>query len=93
MDRTEQIIQFIEDQFLVEFGSEVTAQSDLFKEGIIDSFGYIQLMAFLKEQFGIVFAEEDILLNVFVTLEAIDGFVATKLAERLVAEGAAPCAE
>lgn len=91
MDRTERILRFIEERFLVDFDSEVTPQSDLFKEGVIDSFGYIQLMAFLEAEFAIHFEDEDILLNVFVSLEAIDAFVAQKIAERSGLEDA-PCA-
>ncbi|WP_243794767.1 acyl carrier protein [Saccharopolyspora gloriosae] len=79
MERTQQIKQFIEEQFLVEFGTDVTAQDDLFKTGVIDSFGYIQLMKFLEEEFALQIDDEDILTNVLVSLEAIDGFVASKL--------------
>jgi D-alanine--poly(phosphoribitol) ligase subunit 2 len=63
----------------VEFGAEVTPQDDLFKVGVIDSFGYIQLMKFLEDEFGLKIGDEDILANVLVSLEAIDGFVANKL--------------
>lgn len=79
MDRTQKIQQFIEEQFLVEFGTDVTPQDDLFKTGVIDSFGYIQLMKFLEGEFALQIDDEDILTNVLVSLEAIDGFVAGKL--------------
>jgi acyl carrier protein len=80
MGRTEKIQQFIEERFLVEFGTEVTPQDDLFKTGVIDSFGYILLMKFLEDEFALKIEDEEILANVFVSLEAIDGFVANKLA-------------
>ncbi|MCX5202698.1 acyl carrier protein [Streptomyces sp. NBC_00237] len=88
MNRTELITRFVEDRFLVEFGTEVTPQSNLFDEGVIDSFGYVQLVTFLKEEFAIDLSEEDVLMNVLVTLDAIDAFVARKLA----GQGGAPCA-
>ncbi|WP_405776066.1 acyl carrier protein [Streptomyces sp. NBC_00859] len=88
MNRTERITRFVEDRFLVEFGADVTAQSDLFQEGVIDSFGYVQLVAFLKEEFSIDISDEEVLMNVLVTLDAMDAFVAQKLGGT---EGA-PCA-
>lgn len=89
MDRTEKIRQFVEDRFLVEFGGDVTDGSDLFKAGVMDSFGYIQLMGFLEDEFGIGISDEDMLTSVLVSLDAIDGFVAGKLSER---QGDAACA-
>ncbi|WP_035796836.1 phosphopantetheine-binding protein [Kitasatospora mediocidica] len=93
MDRTEQIRQFVEDRFLVDFDEDgLTADTDLFKAGVIDSFGYIQLMKFLEQEFSLRITHDDILVNVFVSLSAIDAFVAQKSAE-LQAEGqGAACA-
>lgn len=92
MDRTDRIRQFIEDRFLVEFGGEVTDGSDLFKAGVMDSFGYIQLMAFLEDEFSIDVTDEEILTDVFVSLDAIDAFVARKLAGGAAGRGDASCA-
>jgi len=78
MTRTEKIVRFIEEQFLIEFGAEVTPQSDLFKDGIIDSYGYIQLMAFLEEEFSLDIEAEEFLMDVPATLDALDSFVARK---------------
>lgn len=78
MTRTDRITRYIEEQFLIEFGTDVTPQSDLFKDGIIDSFGYIQLMSFLEEEFSLDIQSEEFLLDVPATLEAIDKFVAEK---------------
>ncbi|MFD7502331.1 acyl carrier protein [Streptomyces sp. NPDC001700] len=81
MSRTEKIQQFIEERFLVEFGGDITADTDLFKEGVIDSFGYIQMMNFLEDEFAFHMDEADILTDVFVSLSSIDDFVSRKLAE------------
>ncbi len=81
MDRTTKITQFIEERFLVEFGTDVTTQDDLFKTGVLDSFGYVQLMAFLEQEFALQVDEEDMLTNVLVSLESIDGYVAAKLGQ------------
>ncbi|SFS90367.1 phosphopantetheine-binding protein [Saccharopolyspora flava] len=81
MDRTTKITQFIEERCLVEFGTDVTPQDDLFKTGVLDSFGYVQLMAFLEQEFALDIDHEDMLTNVLVSLESIDGYVAAKLGQ------------
>ncbi|MER7550347.1 phosphopantetheine-binding protein [Streptomyces anulatus] len=72
----------IEEQFLVEFDEELTDQSDLFKVGVIDSFGYVQLLGSLEEEFSIQLKDEDFLKDILTSLESIDAFVAKKIAER-----------
>jgi len=77
--RHEQIRRFIEDQFLVEFDETLNADSDLFKEGVIDSFGYVQFCRFLEKTFGITFSEAEMTGNVMVSLRQFDEGVARKL--------------
>jgi acyl carrier protein len=79
VDRTEKIRQYIEDRFLIEFDGDITDETDLFKAGVMDSFGYLQLMDFLEHEFSVKITPEDILTNVFVSLLTIDDFVANKL--------------
>ncbi|MEE1747726.1 MULTISPECIES: phosphopantetheine-binding protein [unclassified Streptomyces] len=82
MDRKQYIQKLIEDQFLVDFDGELTAETDLFKTGVIDSFGYIQLLSTLERDFSLQLTDEELLRNIFSSLDAIDVFVAKKLAER-----------
>ncbi|WP_329201484.1 acyl carrier protein [Streptomyces sp. NBC_01435] len=82
MDRKQYIQKLIEDQFLVDFDGELTADTDLFKTGVIDSFGYIQLLSTLERDFSLQLTDEELLRNIFSSLDAIDVFVAKKLAER-----------
>ncbi|MCX4966613.1 MULTISPECIES: acyl carrier protein [unclassified Streptomyces] len=82
MDRTRHIQTLIEDQFLVEFDDELTAESDLFKAGVMDSFGYIQLLSSLEKDFSLKLTDEEFIANIFSSLAAIDAFIAKKLAER-----------
>ncbi len=80
MNATEKakIKQFIQETFLMEFNEETTENSDLFKQGIIDSFGYIQLIKYLEREFGIKFSEEDMLSNILVSFSAIVDSVENK---------------
>lgn len=75
----DKIRKFIEESFLVEFGDSLNEDSDLFKEGVMDSFGYIQLCRFLESEFGITFSEQEMATNVLVNLSSIRAFVARKV--------------
>lgn len=75
----DKIQNFIERTFLTEFDDQLTPQTNLFKEGIIDSFGYIQLMKYLEKEYNIKFSEEDMLSNISVSLDAIQNKVKEKI--------------
>lgn len=76
------IRDFIEEQFLIEFDESFPETSDLFKEGVMDSFGYIQLIRFLEEEFDIKFTEQEMTGGVMVSLTQIEQSVAEKMAGR-----------
>lgn len=80
------IRDFIEEQFLIEFDDTFPESSDLFKEGVMDSFGYIQLVRFLEEEFGIKFTEQEMTSGVMVSLTQIEKAVAQKVSELPVSE-------
>lgn len=78
------IKDFIENTFLIEFDEEITSRTNLFKEGVLDSFGYIQLMKFLEKEFNVKFSEEDMLSDISVNLEAIENKVNVKMQTDLI---------
>ncbi|MCC4246105.1 phosphopantetheine-binding protein [Stappia indica] len=78
----EKIRDFIEEQFLIEFDDSFPEDSDLFKEGVMDSFGYVQLIRFLEQEFDIRFTEQEMTGDVLVSLVQIRETVARKVAER-----------
>jgi D-alanine--poly(phosphoribitol) ligase subunit 2 len=75
----DKIRAFIEEQFLVEFDDDLPEDTNLFKEGVMDSFGYIQLCRFLEREFAITFTEAEMTGNVLVSLSQIRDTVAAKL--------------
>jgi D-alanine--poly(phosphoribitol) ligase subunit 2 len=79
----QKIRDFIEEQFLIEFDESFPETSDLFKEGVMDSFGYIQLVRFLEQEFGIKFSEREMTGGVMVSLAQIEQTVAQKVADRV----------
>jgi acyl carrier protein len=76
----DKIRAFIEEQFLVEFDDDFPEDTNLFKEGVMDSFGYVQLCRFLEREFAITFTEAEMTGNVLVSLSQIRDTVAAKLA-------------
>jgi acyl carrier protein len=78
MDR---IRAFIEEQFLVEFDEGFPEDTNLFKEGVMDSFGYVQLCRFLEKEFDIRFSEAEMTGNVLVSLTQIRDTIARKVSE------------
>lgn len=78
----EKLRAFIEEQFLIEFDETFPESTDLFKEGVMDSFGYVQLCRFLEREYDITFSEEEMTRNVLVSLTQIEEAVARKLAAR-----------
>jgi acyl carrier protein len=74
-----EVVQYMEKAFLFTFDEEISESTDLFKAGIMDSFGYMQLMSFLQETFRITFSRSELLSNVLTTLSAIVATVEAKL--------------
>ncbi len=50
----DEILRFVSDQFRAAVGRRtLTASTPLFSTGIIDSFGVLELIAFLEDRFGV----------------------------------------
>jgi D-alanine--poly(phosphoribitol) ligase subunit 2 len=75
----DKIKQYLATNSLVEFDSAVTEDSDLFKEGFIDSFGYIELVKYLEKEFQIRFTDEELVSNQLNTLKNITCMVHSKI--------------
>lgn len=75
----DKIKQFLAASSLTEFDDRVTENSDLFKEGFIDSFGYIELVKFLEKEFQIRFTDEELVSNQLNTLRNITSMVHSRI--------------
>jgi acyl carrier protein len=53
----------------------IAPDEDLLATGIIDSHGFMELIAFLDQQYGIVVPEDELKPENFQSLDAIDAFV------------------
>ena len=73
------IREFILDRLAPTSGhAEIGDDDDLIDNGVIDSLGIFQLVAFLEERFGITIGDEEITPENFGTLTAIDQLVAAR---------------
>jgi D-alanine--poly(phosphoribitol) ligase subunit 2 len=77
---SDKIRDFMEERFLIAFDETFPEDTDLFKEGVMDSFGYVQLCRFLEKEYGFVFSEQELTSNVMVSLTRIRAFIEQKLA-------------
>ena len=75
----EQIKRFLAEQQLIRFDGDVDEHTDLFRSGLIDSYGYVELIRFLESEFGVQFSNEEILTDVVVSLAGITSLVSSKL--------------
>jgi D-alanine--poly(phosphoribitol) ligase subunit 2 len=76
----QKLTDYLEESLMFEFSDKITQESDLFKAGIIDSYGYIKLIRYLQTEFGVTFSEEEILDNIFVSLQSLAECLERKLA-------------
>ena len=59
--------------------SEFDMDCDIFQAGLVNSLFAIQIVSFLEEKFAIQFANEDLKVSHFNTINHIDAFVSQKL--------------
>lgn len=79
-DVAARIEEFIVKEFMFD-KPEVTLSRDisLIQQGIIDSLGIFVLIAFIEKQFGIKCEPQDVVLENFRTVQAIERLVTVKL--------------
>jgi len=78
MDRINALTKFIETELAKGRKTNIKPSDDLLSEGIIDSLGILQLVGFIEEEFNIVIADEDVVLENFQSIAALNEFLNTK---------------
>jgi len=73
------LLQFIVDNYMVEL-DEIPLDKSLIDEGIIDSFGLIEISSYLERTFGITIAEEDMIRENFGSVNKMIAFASRKQA-------------
>ena len=73
------LAQFIEDKFLVSFSDgTLSYDSDLFENGVIDSFGVIEIVTFIQEQFGVELEPDDLMSELLASVSGLATLVQEK---------------
>ena len=76
----EKIRQFLSDELLVEFdGDHLNEETNLFESGLVDSYGFVELVSHIEGTGGIKFSNDEIMNAEFSSLK---GFA--EVTERLV---------
>ncbi len=80
----EKIRQYLAETLLIEFGddpSAVAEDANLFESGLIDSFGFVQLVAFLEKTFDITISDDEVLSDALSSFAKIRSFVEIKVGQ------------
>jgi len=78
MEIKDQLRQFFSDNFLVEFGKDVSEEDSLLENGIIDSTGVLELVTFVEKTYKIKVNDDEIIPDNFDSIENIIKFVKQK---------------
>ncbi len=74
----QEISTFVRDRFRVPETSMIGVDTELFREGIVDSMGVLTLIAFLEQTFEIQIEPQEMVLSNFETIAAMRDFVMLK---------------
>jgi D-alanine--poly(phosphoribitol) ligase subunit 2 len=74
-----EVIELMQEMFLFQLDEEVNEHADLFKAGIMDSYGYLRLMRGIQDKYGIAFTREELLSNIITSVSGLVEAVEAKL--------------
>jgi acyl carrier protein len=60
-------------------GGKIKNDSLIFREGYFDSMGFVRLVSFIENEFGIRITDEDLVEKNFESVNAISSFVLSRL--------------
>jgi acyl carrier protein len=73
-DILERLLEFITRNFMVE-REEIDLDKSMIDEGIIDSFGLVEIATFMENEFGMKITEEQMVRENFGSVNKIVGFI------------------
>ncbi len=74
----QEIKKFLENTFLIDF-NDFESDADLFRGGIVDSYGFIELVNFLERKFNIKITDEELTSDALTSLDNIIECINNKL--------------
>ena len=63
--------------------AELSPDDNLLEESLVDSLGIMRLISFIEKEFGCAIPSEDVVVENFVTVNAIIGYLTPKLQENV----------
>ena len=73
---TETIITYVKNEILNDPNTTLTAQDDLLGGGLVDSMGFVRIIAFLEEEYDITIPPTDMVIEHFMNIDAMSNYVA-----------------
>ena len=73
------LAKFITENFLFGDEGKLSPDTHLFEKGIIDSTGILELVAFIEDNYSINIKEEELVMENFHNIHAIESFLEFKL--------------
>ena len=78
----ETIKQYLMENCLVDFDDHITRDTNLFKLGLMDSFGYLELVGFLEREFDIKITDNELTSSALTSLSSMVDSVTKKTREK-----------
>ena len=75
---TDKIRTYVLDETFAD-GEKIRNDSMVFQEGYFDSMGFVRLVSFLEQEFGMKISDEDLVEQNFESIDAISNFVSGKV--------------
>lgn len=71
--------EYLERELLITFGEDnISADTNLLEDGIMDSFSYVQLINFIEAEFQITFSDEEMIKSPLYSLSSICSVIEKK---------------
>lgn len=88
MEILKEIREYIVENILFGDGQALEIDTPFQEGGILDSTGFLEIITFVEERFGIEIADSEVVPENLGTLRGISGFVARKVGEKVIAPSA-----
>ena len=78
-DIREKLVQFFEENFMVELDDNFSDDDSFLENGILDSTGVLELVTFLEETFGIKVEDEELIPENLDSLNNLKQYIESKV--------------
>jgi acyl carrier protein len=74
--------QHLTDKYKIKFGERVTDETDLLDIGLIDSFGFVELVQHLEDRFKVTFDDAELSSNELATVRGLVAAIEKKTGKK-----------